>query len=440
MGISRIRLNGVYSHLRRRAPYWSGGFLILIAVLFFFSRSATPSGLEVQATGRADRGMVSQEIFATGVIKPVEGAEVKTGARLTARIEKMHVKLGDRVAKGQIVAELDSRELLMEKELLQHSLEKLRSELRIVEQSYPLDVENAEALLKIAEADMDYATVILDRYLPLLKSRSVSLVDLDKARQQKTTAANTLATRQTALKKLHVEYALNVDHLKAQIAETESMLQSSRVRLSYAAIHSPMAGVVSEITAREGETLVAGMQVANLVTVIDPEQLELQIFIDENDIGMVEVGSEVRFTVQAYTDRVFPGRVNLIHPAPEIRDNIVYYRALVRIDKETALSLRPEMTARCRVLADSRDNVLRIPNAAFKWIGETQVVFVMSGNKPEPVRVRAGMVGADMTEILGGIPENAVVATQLTLPAPLPESWLQAIRQAPPGSGAVDGQ
>ena len=436
MGTARKRMQGVYSHFRRRGIFWGGGLLLLIAVVSFSSRAATPSGLEVQATGRVDRGTVSQEIFATGVIKPVEGAEVKTGARLTARIEKMHVKLGDRVTKGQIVAELDSRELLMEKEMLQHSLEKLRSELLIVEQSYPLDVENAEALVKIAEADMDYATIILDRYLSLLKSRSVSLVDLDKARQQKNSAANTLATKQIALKKLHVEYALNVKHLKAQIAETESMLQSAQVRLSYAAIHSPMAGVVSEITAREGETLVAGMQVANLITVIDPELLELQIFIDENDIGVVTDGSEVRFTVQAYTNREFSGRVNLIHPAPEIRDNIVYYRALVQIDKNTALSLRPEMTARCRVLADFKENVLRIPNSAFKWIGETQVVFVMDGNRVEPVRVRTGMVGADTTEVLEGIAESAVVATQLTLPAPLPEAWLQAIRQPPVGSRA----
>lgn len=427
--------------LARRHPFATLGLVLAVAAALGSGilKGSAATSCEVLATANVDRGLVQREIFATGVIKPIEGAQIKTGARLTARIEKMHVKLGDPVTKGQLIAELDARELIADRQRIEHTLAKLRSELGIVEKSYPLDKKQAEAYLKVAEADLEYATATLDRYLPLIKAHAVTLTDVDKARQEKKSAAHNLVTRKMSLEKINTEYALNVPHLKAQIAEVESELRSAEVRLSYATILSPMEGVVSEITAREGETIVAGMQVANLITILDPKSMELQIFVDENDIGLVRVGAKVAFTVPTYQNKAFSGSVDLIHPAPEIRDNIVYYRALVRLEPAVAMELRPEMTARCRILADSKDNVLRVPNAAFKWIGGTQVLFAVKDGQVLPVRVETGLAGSERTELLSGIEEGTAVATQLILPSPLPPEWLKHLEQTPGTRQASEG-
>lgn len=419
--------------LVRRHPFVTLALALVITTAFgsYLIKGSAATSCKVLATMKVDRGLVQREIFATGVIKPIEGAQVKTGARLTARIEKMHVKLGDPVIKGQLIAELDARELVAERQRIEHTLTKLRSELDTIEKSYPLDKKQAEAYLKVAEADLEYATATLDRYLPLIKAHAVPLTDVDKARQGKKSAAHNLITRKMNLEKINTEYTLNVPHLKAQIAEVESELRSAEIRLSYATILSPMDGVVSEITAREGETIVAGMQVANLITILDPSSMELQIFVDENDIGLVRVGAKVIFTVPTYQNKEFSGTVDLIHPAPEIRDNIVYYRALVRLEPSVALELRPEMTARCRILADNKDNVLRVPNVSFKWIGGTQVLFTVKDGQVLPVRVKTGLVGSEMTEILSGIEEGTTIATQLILPSLLPPEWLKQLEQTP---------
>lgn len=241
------------------------------------------------------------------------------------------------------------------------------------------------------------------------------------------------ATRQqkSARERLEEEFTLRTIYLAEAIAEAEAELATANIRRSYATIVSPMDGVVSEITAQEGETLVAGLQVAYLITVLDPSRLELQMFVDENDIGRVQPGTRVAFTVESFRDRVFEGHVDLIHPGPEIRNNIVYYRALVRLSPETALTLRPEMTARCNVIVGEKENVLCVPNTAFKWIRNRKVVFVEDTAGVRPVLVRTGIEGLTHTEVLEGLEEGQRVATSLDLPTPLPEEWLKVLEEAP---------
>lgn len=361
---------------------------------FYYSKTRTASETKVLATAKVERGSVRRVLEATGIIKSQVGASVKIGARATGAISRVYVRVGDVVRKGQVVAEIDARELQAQR-------------------------AEAAARLKLAEAKAVYAAKTLPRYETLTKAGLQAQATLDETEQNHKVA-------------------------RAEAAAARAALATLDVRISYTKIVSPIDGVVSQVTAQEGETIVAGLQVANLVTVLDPARLEMWIYVDETDVGRVKTGLPVEFRVDSQPDKVFTGALDRVYPEPEIRDNIVYYKALVDVDREQALLLRPEMTTQVRVVVDTRENVLTVPNQALKWVGGRQVVFVTDSanpNKPREVQPKLGLPGLERTEVLEGLAEGDEVATQIVL-AGQPNSTAAnntAARQSGPPSGPPGG-
>ena len=409
--------------LRRKKTSLVVGILLLTAAVA--AGNGGPSAkTTVLATAPVERGDINHEILATGIIKAEEGAVVKTGSRFTGVIAKLYVKLGDTVKQGQLIAELDNREQRFECERLEATLRRLKKQREIIEQTYPLQIDEAKAALAIAEADMQFARSTFERINPLVKTRASAESDLDEAVYRKAMTEQNILLKASILERLEKEYLLNSQKIKDEIDEAEAELQAAKTRLSYSYVLSPMDGQVSEITAQQGETVVAGFQVVNLISVMDAGRLELQIYVDENDIGTVPEKAPVRFSVAALPGMTFEGKVDLVHPAPEIRDNVVYYRAIVKLTPEVALQLRPEMTANCRIVVGRKENVLMVPNSAFKWVGGGQYLFVDKGGSVTPVRPRTGIVGAAMTEIMEPAIEGERVVTEIELPDRLPAGWL----------------
>lgn len=347
---------------------------ILVAALitgggiWYFTGSQSAGKIKVIKTATLERGDVSKILEATGIVKAQVGAQVKIGARATGVLDNVPVKVGDHVRKGDLVAEIDSREL--------------RS--RIAE---------AEARLRQDIAKLDYLQKNLPRQRALVDKRLAAQDTLDQAIQ-------------------------DTDMARHAVASARASLDTLKVQLSYTKIYSPIDGVVSQVAAQEGETIVSGLSVSNLITVLDPTRLEMWIYIDETDIGRVVTGLPVRYTVDAYRDKVFEGTVDRIYPEPEIRDNIVYYRTLVRVTEEQADFLRPEMTTQCKIIVQTRQDVLTVPNTALKWVSGRQVVFVVDDPKIEPreVQPELGLQGLENSEVLSGLSEGDTVATQLVLP------------------------
>jgi multidrug efflux pump subunit AcrA (membrane-fusion protein) len=424
MLFKRFREKLKYLLLRRVILGCSFVLLLFVGTFFFYLQGSVELSRIVQETNKVSRGDLERILTATGIIKPEEGAEVKTGSRFTGVIENLYVKLGDIVTKGQPIALLDNREQEAECRKLEAVLAKLQAELRLLDENIPLLVKEAEASLRSAESEAEYAETYFSRIAPLPKSGGIAATDLDRARQQRVSTKQMVLVRTIILEQLTTKYRLERPRLQHAIEEAQADLDAARIRLSYAAIVSPIDGVVSGITAQEGETVVAGFQVVDLITVLDVSRLELRVYIDENDIGEVKVGDSVRFRVEAYPDRQFSGNVALIHPGPELRNNIVYYRALVRLDPETARALRPEMTARCEIVVGKKGNILLMPNTAFKWIGQRRIVLRLDASgKPTPVDVLTGMEGMTHTEVLQGLAENDELVTRVVLPDTLPPAW-----------------
>jgi RND family efflux transporter MFP subunit len=280
---------------------------------------------------RVTRRTLSSNVRATGVVKPRIGAEVKVGSRASGVVERLHVRIGDQVERGRLLAELDTRELRARR-------------------------DQAQAALDSAEATLAFARAERTRKRALAQAQLVSAADLDVAERGQAVALQ-------------------------QRAEAAASLEYARTQLGYARISAPIAGVVSSVATQEGETVAASLAAPTFVTLIDLARLEVWAYVDETDIGRVRAGQSARFTVDTYPGEEFEGRVTAIYPQAEIRDNVVDYVTVVTFDAPRERTLRPEMTAAVRIAIESRENVLTLPRRAVRRDQGRTYVLTAAGEK-----------------------------------------------------------
>lgn len=359
--------------------------------------------VQVLETARVERGDIRGVLVETGIIKSQVGAVVKIGSRATGTIVQMNVKIGDRVKQGDLIALIDDRETREKIQRQQAALEGARKTLAQVESTYPQRI-------KEAQANLEYAKINHSREKELLKFEYTTPDAVDKAEnQQKALEAN--------WRKLQKEYQTEVEITRARIAEITAQIKELEVTLSYTKIYAPIDGVVSDVTLQQGETIVAGLQVANLVTIQDPSRLDMQIYVDETNIGKTKVGQQVEFYVDSFPDKTFRGTIDKLYPQPQTKDNIVYYLAIMSIPKEDAAFLRPEMTTHVKVIFEEKRDILTVPNAAVKFEEGKQIAYKVVGpNKVEKLELKTGLRGEEKTEILAGAEDGDEVATRIILP------------------------
>jgi multidrug efflux pump subunit AcrA (membrane-fusion protein) len=377
--------------------------LVLVAGGILLYRGLTKSTTKVLETAKVMKGSLRGVIVETGIIKPQVGAVVKIGARATGTIMKMNVKIGDKVRNGQLIALIDDREIQKAIDQQKASLISAENMLRQVEQTYPERIREASA-------NYEYARITFERETELLKHEYTTKDAVDRARSQ-------FEAAEANWKKLRSEYGTQTEIAKANIVDITAQLRQQETRLTYTRIYSPIDGLVSDVTAQEGETIVAGLQVANLVTVLDPTRLEMWIYVDETDIGKVRIGQPVEYYVDTFPEKLFNGTIEKIYPQPVVKENIVYYLAIVRVSKGDSTFLKPEMTTHIKIIFSEEQNILIAPNASIKFEKGKQVVYKVTGpDKVQRVDVRTGIRGEDNTEIISGVSEGDVLATKLILP------------------------
>ncbi len=318
------------------------------------SRSAESTrGAEV---ARVVRGDITSVVKATGIIRAVVGAEVRVGSTASGVVRKLRVRVGDRVEKGQLLAELDTDELAARR-------------------------DQTAAVLASTRAATRYAAAELERKRALAAQEAVSRSDLD------------LAERTSAV---------------AQAAEDEARanLELARVQLAHARILAPIGGVVASVATQQGETVAASFAAPTFVTIVDLDRLEAWAYVDETDIGRVRPGQEARFSVDTYPDREFEGRVTDIHPKAEIRDNVVNYVAVVSFASPPRATVRPEMTAAVRIVTERRAGVLTVPRRAVRREQGRSFVLVADGDRQERRGVTTGGHDESRWEIVDGLREG----------------------------------
>jgi RND family efflux transporter MFP subunit len=335
---------------------------LLLAGFLFFAWSPR-GGKEDDAlpTLRASRANIVESTVAIGTIKSKVGAEVKVGSQLSGVVSQLKVNVGDRVEKGDLLASL-------------------RDEDRRAR------VDSLRAQLVSAVAEKDYAQGELARMerIGALIPRS----QLDDTRRN-------LKVKEAVVQRTH-----------ADLAEAE-------IQLGYTVIRAPVAGTIASVSTYEGETIAASLAAPTFVTIVDLKRLEIQAYVDENDIGKVQVGQRVSFRVDAFPGRELDGVVQAIYPKAQLVNNVVNYVVIINIVDPRELLLRPEMTVHVAFILEERKNVLSIPRSALLRENGHDAVIVANGKRAgtgwTTRAVQTGLQTPQNIEIVSGLREGEVI-------------------------------
>jgi HlyD family secretion protein len=286
-------------------------------------------------------------------VRPQVGAEVRVGARISGRVDRLLVKVGDAVTAGQVIAEIEHADLDAKVQSAEADLAVAQASLALLQRgARPEDVDVARAAQRQIQADLDMAQRTVDRRRSLVERGMIAPEQLDDAERalavakaQLDAARETVRLRRTPY--LPEELQLN----EAKVGQAEAALSLARVQLTYAEVRSPIAGVIASVSTQEGETVSSGMSAPTFVTVIDLSRLQVEAYVDEVDIGRVHPGLRATFSVDAYPDKTFAGTVTAIYPKAVLQDNVVNYLTIVSVDDPQGL-LRPEMTANVTITVE----------------------------------------------------------------------------------------
>jgi HlyD family secretion protein len=355
---------------------------VVAGILIYLFAGKKDNSQKTSENFTVKQGNVTYFTEQTGIIKAQVGAIVKVGTRATGTLTQLKYQVGDAVKKGELIATIDDRETLA-------------------------NIRNTEAAIESLKRDLDakdaqyaYSKTNYDREVNLLEKEFTTKDSVDKAKRE-----------------VDVAYA-QVEFGKAKVKEASERLKALEVSLSYTKIYAPISGYVSAVSTQLGETVVSGLSAAILITIIDPTKLEMWIYVDETDIGRTKPGMKIEYWVDTYRDKRFYGKIDMIYPQPEIKDNIVYYLAIVKIDPKDTVFLRPEMTTHVRIIVEEKTDVLVVPNNAVRFEEGKTVVYLTVKDKTEPRQVTPGIRDDRFTEIVSGLKEGETIVIPAVVKKP----------------------
>jgi len=362
------------------------------------------------------RGSIRRMVVSTGTVKPQVGAEVKVGARVSGRVEKLLVNIGQPVKAGQVVALIEHEDLVAKLHQAQAELNADKARLERVKTTGPKEIARAQAELTEAKATVDLTTLDFGRQQKMRTSDLVAQDALDRAREKHLVAQARLTASTAKLNQVQHSYQQDVKVAQADLAASQAKLVTAQVNLNYATIRAPIDGVVSSVSTQEGETVAASLSAPTFITIVDLARLQVDDFVDETDIGMVKVGQKAFFTVDAYPDKKFMGEVEAIQPSAKIVDDVVYYPVTIKILGDYQNQLKPEMTATVSIIAGVRRGVLLIPAPAIRRKGGKSMVYVRSEGKTELKPVTVGWTEELRAQVTDGLKEGETVVIPISAP------------------------
>ncbi len=356
-------------------------FIALSGIAFaggfpFFGKTEKKTALE---TATVKKKNIGSSILATGSVKPIIGAEVKVGARISGKVEHLYANIGDRVKKDQVIAEIEKKDL-------------------------EAQVAQAKANLKSADAGVGVSKA---SFWPALSAETDYGFQDTRYFPKK---GDNFAGLKVTMPLFNGQDLYTIKQSKAAKEAAEAALDFSKVQMSYATITAPISGVIASVTTQEGETVAAGLNAPTFVTIIDLTRLQVDAFVDETDIGRVKVGQKALFTVDTYPDKEFTGMVKAIYPKAIIQENVVNFDVVIEIDDPNIELLRPDMTTSVTIYQGERKGVLVIPRAAVIKEGTSKFVLVKqdSGNF-EKRSIKTGMTSVSDVEVTSGLNEGDIV-------------------------------
>jgi multidrug efflux pump subunit AcrA (membrane-fusion protein) len=354
------------------------------------AHAAPPDSIVIQAA-RIEQRDLDRFVEAVGTLDPYE--EVTVSNQVEGIVQKVFVDLGDAVRVGQLMAQIDTRELELAVLQQQAALQQELARLGLADEESALD-EATTSQVRQAEATFEETRIQLDRVKSLAGEGVLPKQQLDEQRARYDVAEATLrSARET------------VRNIRATIAARKASLALAEKKLADAKIVAPMAGFVKERLISEGQYLKATSPVA---TIVQNSPLKLHVEVPESAITSVGQGRPVQFTVDAFPGRQFEGKVSRLSPSVSQQSRTLKLEALVNNPDG---ALKPGLFARVSIHTDQRDRALVAPGeAVFTFAGLEKVFVVESGKVVERV-VRTGARLDGHLEIIDGLKEGELVAT-----------------------------
>jgi HlyD family secretion protein len=347
--------------------------LVPLALIACSQASKTPR----YETSLVTRGELTEHVTASGALSAVVSVDV--GSQVSGKVSHLFADFNSPVSKGQLVAEIDTT-------------------------VYQAQMRQAEGDLASAKAQVTLKRQNLERKKVLAPLKAASQLDLDQAIAELAQAEATVAIKQAAL-------------------------QSAQANLGYCKITAPVDGIVISRKVDEGQTVIAAMNTPVLFTVAqDITKMNITADVSEADIGLVQVGQDVEFGVDAFPNEVFRGQVRQVRMSPTTTQNVVTYQTLIAVNNPEK-KLFPGMTADLSILVARRQDVLRIPNAALRYAPPDDAVFSQrpprqlartqqlvyalrpDGKTLDPLIVKIGITDGKTTEAMSGVTDGARLVT-----------------------------
>jgi len=351
--------------------------LIILAAgaFFFFNNKENGPKFRTEKVGKGD---IKATVTATGTMNAV--VTVLVGTQVSGTIKTLYVDFNSPVKKGQILAQIDPA-------TFQAQVEQASANVLLAK----ANVQKSEAALVDAKRTMERNRVLFARNF-------IARSDFDTAETNHQSAAAQLSAS------------------KAQVGQAKAALDFADTNLRYAKIVSPVDGTVISRNVDVGQTVAASFQTPTLFNIAqDLTKMQIDTNVDEADIGKIKVDQPVEFTVDAYADITFKGKVSEVRSAPTTVQNVVTYDVVVKVDNPD-LKLKPGMTANVSIILADKKGILRIPNAALRFrpaekgtergkgalAQKGPGVWVLENKRPKRTDIATGISDGNYTEIISG--------------------------------------
>ncbi|GHT35221.1 hemolysin D [Bacteroidia bacterium] len=375
--------------------------IAVVAITFFLFGGKSKKGAFTLETAVAGRTTITNSVTATGTVEPV--VKVEVGTQVSGIIDKIYVDFNSVVTKGQLIAEMDKINLQAE-------------------------LVSKEADLSSSKTEFEYQEKNYSRAKMLHEKQLISDTDYETA-------------------------TYNYERAKSSYDRNISDLTKVRRNLQYAIITSPIDGIVINRAVEEGQTVAAGFSTPTLFTIAnDLTQMRVIADVDEADIGQVEEGQNVTFTVDAYPEDVFQGKVTQVRLEATVTSNVVTYEVVISAYNPD-LKLKPGLTATVTINVMQRPDVLTIPIKALRFIPDEEqlesigltvhnvgeqapagkkIVWQKVGTTLQSKIITVGSSTMNLTEVIDGLTDSEEVVTELVAPDPV---MADAPRSIMPGPG-----
>ena len=351
--------------------------------------------------GKIERGSIVAAVSATGTVNPV--TVVQVGSQVSGQLKEVLVDFNSVVKKGQIIARIDPDTFVLKVNQAMADLEAARATVLTQRANVSaLQAEVSRAKVSMADSEREY-----QRNKTLFEKNFVAAAALDKAEFAYRTAQEQVKVTQAQL----AVGESQVNNVVALVKQRDSALAQSKVDLDRATIRAPVDGIVVKKSVEPGQTVAASLQAPELFVIAqDLRRMQVDTSIDESEVGRIREGQPATFTVDSFPGRTFRGAVGQVRKAALVVQNVVTYTAVVSTSNPN-LELFPGMTANVRIVVDTRENALKLPNAALRF----RPAGAADSREPGAARDPSGAAAADEESMKGGGQQaGAAVRERLT--------------------------